>query len=165
MLFPFVSMLTFLWSSTNQHGVHSPFVFNYLTQGLYKKTGGQRKKIESVLLKSIPYFNIKTIHIHPKEPVKALVKEHHPDLVSNEPPYDLIFMDIAKWPKFYESGKNAIHNSTLIVLSGLYQNRLKYNLWKELIKMPEFNVSIDMFYCGVLFIRKEQRKEHFKVRI
>lgn len=30
--------VTFLWYSKNQHGVHSPFVFDLLTKGLYKQS-------------------------------------------------------------------------------------------------------------------------------
>ncbi|UJH92554.1 hypothetical protein LZ575_08765 [Antarcticibacterium sp. 1MA-6-2] len=31
------SYIKFLWHSTNEHGVHSPFVFSLLTECLYKK--------------------------------------------------------------------------------------------------------------------------------
>ena len=32
------SYLNFLWNSTNQHGVHSPFVFDLVTKCFYDKT-------------------------------------------------------------------------------------------------------------------------------
>jgi len=32
-----VSFLKFLWHSRNEHGVHSPFVFDFVTKGLYGK--------------------------------------------------------------------------------------------------------------------------------
>ena len=166
MLFSFVSFkLKFLWSSTNQHGVHSPFVYNYITKCLYKKKEVKGKKSECVVLKSIPYFKVKSIHIHPNDPVMALIREHNPEVSFNKPPYDLVFMDISEWSRFFNPENHLIHNNTLIIVYGLYQNKAKNDLWKQMIKMPEFNLSMDLFYCGVLCIRREQRKEHFKVRI
>lgn len=165
MLFPFVSRLIFLLTSTNQHGVHSPFVFNYITQCLYKKTAIKVKKPESVLLKSIPYFNVRNIYINPIDPVKDLIQEHRPEVIFSDPPYDLVFMDVVEWLEYNEQGRDVIHNDTIIIVYGMYQNRAKLNLWQALFKMPDYNVSIDLYYCGVLCLRKEQRKEHFKIRI
>jgi hypothetical protein len=36
--------------------------------------------------------------------------------------------------------------------------------WEEIIKMTEFSVSIDLFHLGILFVRKEQKKEHFIIK-
>lgn len=38
------SFLKFLWRSTNQHGVHSPFVFNLVTRCFYSKTDEEAKE-------------------------------------------------------------------------------------------------------------------------
>lgn len=42
-----ISYLKFLWHSTNQHGVHSPFVFNLVTKCLYdRKNHPEYKQLE-----------------------------------------------------------------------------------------------------------------------
>ena len=38
MFFRTLSYLRFLVRSTNQHGVHSPFVYDFVTKGLYRKS-------------------------------------------------------------------------------------------------------------------------------
>lgn len=47
MLFQIKSYLKFLWKSKNEHGVHSPFVFNLLTKCFYDK----KQKPEYAILK------------------------------------------------------------------------------------------------------------------
>ncbi|MCW5515891.1 hypothetical protein [Muriicola sp. Z0-33] len=162
MFFRLASKLRFLWCSTNQHGVHSPFVFNYLTQGIYKKPAA--KKEHEVLLKSISYFNVNTCYLGTEQASK-LVRDLYPDLRHENPPYDLIYLNIQQWQEFYQRNADKIHNNTAIILYGIYHNRETKIKWETWSAQPQFNVSIDMFHCGVLFIREEQRKQHFKVRI
>ncbi len=58
-----LSKLQFLVKSTNQHGVHSPFVYNYITKGLYenKKKSLKTNKTQQWLQQSINYFNPNSI--------------------------------------------------------------------------------------------------------
>jgi len=37
--------------------------------------------------------------------------------------------------------------------------------WAIIINHPKVTVSIDTFYWGIVFFRKEQVKEHFTVRV
>jgi len=37
--------------------------------------------------------------------------------------------------------------------------------WKALKYHKKVTVSVDCFYFGFLFIRKEQAKQHFKIRV
>src|SRR5690554_7401820 len=50
----------FLFKSTNQHGVHSPFVYSYLTEGIYdsKKHYKSYKKKYRLLQATIEYFQV-----------------------------------------------------------------------------------------------------------
>jgi len=37
--------------------------------------------------------------------------------------------------------------------------------WSEIKKHPKVTVTVDIFYWGIVFFRKEQEKEHFKIRL
>ena len=37
--------------------------------------------------------------------------------------------------------------------------------WAQIKQHPKVTVTVDVFYYGFVFIRKEQQKEHFKIRI
>jgi len=37
--------------------------------------------------------------------------------------------------------------------------------WEEIKKHPKVSVSIDTYFWGIVFFRKEQKKEHFTIRI
>ncbi|MEP6804797.1 MAG: class I SAM-dependent methyltransferase [Flavobacterium sp.] len=53
MLFQIKSYLKFLWKSKNEHGVHSPFVFNLLTKCFYDKKSKPEYSILSNYRKSL----------------------------------------------------------------------------------------------------------------
>lgn len=53
MLFQIKSYLKFLWNSKNEHGVHSPFVFNLLTKCFYDKKSKREYEILKNYRKSL----------------------------------------------------------------------------------------------------------------
>ncbi|WP_291720133.1 O-methyltransferase [Bernardetia sp.] len=56
------------------------------------------------------------------------------------------------------------HNETVIVLDDIHWSREMEQAWKEIIEHPKVTVSIDLFQLGLVFLRKEQAKQHFKLR-
>ncbi|HKL89845.1 MAG TPA: hypothetical protein VJ880_01550 [Allomuricauda sp.] len=165
MWFRFVSYLKFLAKSTNQHGVHSPFVFKYVTQCLYSKKRLHRNKSINVLLKTISYFNFDSVSVNNKS-IRELVKQNFPEVQFDKNTVDLLFMNelsASSFEKILSEGK--LHNDSLILIDSIYANRQNLAQWHQLIALPEITVSIDMYYCGLISIRREQVKEHFRIRI
>lgn len=58
-----------------------------------------------------------------------------------------------------------LKNGSCVIIDDIYWSREMTEAWQEIIRMPEFQVSIDLFHLGILFIRKEQHKEHFIIKI
>ncbi|WP_326407831.1 hypothetical protein [Flagellimonas halotolerans] len=165
MIFKILSYLKFLVKSTNQHGVHSPFVFSYVTQCLYSKKRLHKNKSINVLLKTIAYFNFDSISVNNRS-FRELVKQNFPEVQFDKNTVDLLFMNelsTSSFEKLRSEGK--LHNNSLILVDSIYVSHQNLEQWNQLIALPGITVSIDMYYCGLISIRREQVKEHFTIRI
>ena len=167
MMYHFLSYLRFWFSATNQHGVHSPFVYNFVTKCLYKKYDNKGSKSDRVLLKSIAYFNAHYIDIAPNLlQLRNRVKNSYPDIEFNKQPADLIYMDSPNSELFHRILREDIyHNDTMVLIRSIYHNKESTQNWESFKENNKVSVSVDLFFCGALFFRKEQAKEHFKIRI
>ncbi len=165
-MYRFISYIKFLFSATNQHGVHSPFIYNFVTKCLYKKSKIRGPKYIKVLLKSLAYFKVENIRIAPKDPsLENLIMKSFPQIKFNQPE-DLIFMDSPNNELFTLIIKEkTYHNDTMVLIRDLYKNKKNTQDWEVFKQNENVTVSVDMFNCGALFFRKEQAKEHFKIRI
>lgn len=164
--FKLLRYLKFLLSSTNQHGVHSPFIYNYVTKGLYTRVKHGGSKTFGVLLKSIAYFNLKNVWL-PKDQkvINRRIVAHFPSIQINKGPYDLIFIDISDSEAEFPLISNNSHNETLLIVDSINENKGYQRLWEKIKNQEKVTVTVDMYHCGAVFFRKEQAKEHFKIRI
>jgi len=166
MLYHLLDYLKFYITATNQHGVHSPFVYNYITKCIYKKSYPNYSKAHQVLLKSVAYFDSKNIKIADKITYHILV-QNTKDLNLDTYPLDLVYEEGFNSNELLDciEDPNMMHNDALLFISNIHTDKKKRDLWKTLKKHPRITVSIDFYVVGVLSIRKEQAKEHFKIRI
>lgn len=160
MLYQFISRIKFLLNSKNQHGVHSPFVFDFVTKGLYKKQvnfeilenypvfKNLKRKEQKVISKIISYFNIKCIH-------KSFKTSHKKCCI----------VYINKLKNEFTELKNIESCNNLVIVHGIHHSKENFLKWKEMIKLKNATVTIDVFYFGLIFFRKEQAKEHFIIRV
>jgi hypothetical protein len=150
--------LKFLLKSTNQHGVHSPFIFDYLTKCLYKKPHLSKNKLEDVVLKSVTYFNCQAARIDDQN-----LKSKLPSLEYDRLPKDVVVFKVLDLHELLKLlVENQIHNGSLIIVQDV---RKHLREWKKAVAHPKITVSMDCFTLGILFIRKEQVKEHFTIRL
>ncbi|SDF09875.1 hypothetical protein SAMN05421636_11180 [Pricia antarctica] len=164
----FLNYLKFLLTATNQHGVHSPFVYNYVTKCLYSKSKYGKVRSLNILLKSIAYFKAERVWLPPqKDGIQKEIRRIFPSLQFENGPYDVLFANPSEAEKLirgtYE--ENKIHNTTLLLIDGIHANHTNLSFWKKITNHQKVTVSVDMFHCGAVFFRKEQAKEHFKIRI
>jgi len=160
----FLNYLKFLLSATNQHGVHSPFVYAFVTKGIYAKQKYSVQKSLNILMKIVSYFGITEMNMqHENKVLSELIAKHFPKIKPSKNTTAFIYFSAIddSLLKFLAQ-KNSLHNDSIVYIDAIYQNK---KAWEDLILMEKITVSIDLFYGGVLFFRREQVKEHFKIRI
>ncbi len=244
----------FLVKSSNQHGVHSPFVYDLITKCFYDKTtkdhyktiqqyrdellqnnteievkdfgagsrvfssnkrkvsaiaknAGITKKRAQLLARLIPYLDIKkclelgtslgigtiamknAIDVYTVEgcPKTAKIAEEQlrnykmnnvsisiaafekilPQLMNEL--FDLIYVDGNHQKKatlsYFEQLLKTAHNDTVFIFDDIHWSKDMTEAWEIIKKHPKVTVTIDTFFWGFVFFRKEQVKEHFIVRV
>jgi hypothetical protein len=163
MFFGPFSYFKFLLKSTNQHGVHSPFVYDFVTKGLYKKVDSNiklkdftfddefSKKEEKILKKIIEYF----------KPTSIIINLNIEEITINKE-FNLLFYSYLSKNKIKKIV--AIYPKSFIIIKNIHQNKAVQKSWVEITQLQEATVTLDLFYFGVIFFRKEQAKEHFVIR-
>lgn len=164
-MYRILAYLKFIFSATNQHGVHSPFLYDYVTECLYHKPNYEGSKTIRVLLGSIKYYNVKNVCIISQNiPIQNLVKKEFPKIEFEKKPCDLVYL--AK-PNvgIIEIYSKYIHNNTLIIINSIHADKENNDCWEQIKILENITVTVDMYYCGAIFFRREQAKQHFKIRI
>ena len=255
MWYSIIAFIKFLLKSTNQHGVHSPFVFNLITKCFYDKTdysayrdiktyrnnllsnnsvltindlgsgsktnnsnkrqiaqiaknSGTSLKRAKLLYRLTAYFKCNSIlelgtslgiasqamHLgNPKAQINsiegcsnsaAFTEQNLLDyktidiLVGNFSTYipelqtksfDLIFFDgnhnKEATLNYFESLLQTAHNNSVFIFDDIYWSKDMTEAWEIIKDHPQVTITIDTFFWGFVFFRKEQNKEHFKIRV
>lgn len=166
MLRRLLSFIKFLIFSTNQYGVHSPFVYSYLTQCLYKKLDLKLSKSRAILFKSIPYFEIRSVSLHPEDiDLKTILMANFPLLKYNTGTDEISYLDCSKINLSLVAieEKTKIHD--IIILDHIRNTNETFKAWEKLCQKPWVSVSIDFYFGGILFLYKTQEKQHFRIRV
>ena len=158
------SYLHFLVKSTNQHGVHSPFVYNYITKGLYqqKKDSSISHKTNQWLLQSIQYFQPTSIYLSDKS-LKESIKEILIDVTVDLAAADLILdhYTLENHARIIQTIKS-MNNSQLLLIAS-YKKYPK-SFFNELRKNSDITLVVDFYYGCLISKRTEQPKQNFFIR-
>lgn len=87
---------------------------------------------------------------------------------SNEK-YDLVFIDGhhdgTALLNYMHKLESLSHNDTLFILDDIRWSKSMFAAWNNIRESEDFSVTIDLFRMGIVLKRKQQRKEHFVLRI
>ncbi|RZK15637.1 MAG: class I SAM-dependent methyltransferase [Pedobacter sp.] len=91
-----------------------------------------------------------------------------PDIIAKQPTLDFVYIDgnhrkdatlnYFKWclPKVTEN--------SLLIFDDIYWSQGMKEAWAEIKNHPDVTVTIDLFWIGLVYFKKGQAKEHFKLK-
>jgi len=92
-----------------------------------------------------------------------------PDVLKSYQTIDMAFVDgnhrYAPTISYFKQFLTKKHNDSLLIFDDIYWSKEMTKAWEEIKLHPDVTVTIDLFFIGLVFFRKEQQKEHFKLRI
>ncbi|MCF6279976.1 MAG: class I SAM-dependent methyltransferase [Flavobacteriaceae bacterium] len=258
MLFQIKPYIQFLLKSTNQHGIHSPFVYNLVSKCFYTNTNSSKlkqiiqyrndllqnhskititdfgkgskvfksnereiskiakiagisKKRSKLLIRIVEYFKpnnvleigtslgIGTASLYIGNPTLRITtlegcsntaktaqnqfkkfylgninikigdfKETLPSILKSNI-FDLVYFDGNHQKKptidYFEQCLNSINNNSVFIFDDIHWSKEMTEAWEYIKNHEKVTVSIDTYFWGIVFFRKEQKKEHFTVRV
>ncbi len=258
MWFRLTSFIRFLLKSTNQHGVHSPFIFSLVTNCFYQKTAIEKRnlfkkykrdlisnhnyimvtdfgsgskifksnnrKIADIakvagisdkkaflLIRLVNYLNSSTILEigtslglgtsalaigNPNASIKTMEGCQNTASIAFEQFKNYGFKNISlitgnfnstlketiegqKFDLIYFDGNHqkeatlnyfhrcipSTNNNSVFIFDDIYWNEEMHETWEEIKQHPLVTVTINTYFWGMVFFRKEQLKQHFTIRI
>ncbi|MFK8274333.1 hypothetical protein ACI76Y_01475 [Capnocytophaga cynodegmi] len=175
--------ILFFVKSIHLHGVHSPFVFSLINNCLrsenkiqieeicnFTEIGISERKLQ-LLLQFIEYFDVKYVFVDDEKLKKILQLSKENIFVETEKlsdsvteKYDLIFINKNTKNLNIISFLEKMHNDSVLIINDIHKKKNK-NYWENLVKHSKTTACINTFTQGYIFIRKEQKKEVFYIKL
>jgi len=183
------SYIKFLWNSVNSHGVHSPFVYNFVAHGFYTKqqnvevdrnaaASGLNKAALTTLFKTIRYFKSYKLLVLGEnttlvtETIRTIAEDLNAKIWFYSPivpvpgGVDLAYLidNSASLLIALKELRPNINNNSVCVVANIHQTPEMEAAWEAIKKDPNVTVTIDTYHLGLVFFRREQVKQHFIIR-
>ena len=176
--------LHFKRKATNRHGIHSPFLYQFLDEVVYAKKQHKgilpkkRRKEYLLYLRIFSSFKIESILVsQADEFFNQLLKDYatlNPNVVLNT--YDSKEISsqhyniyILNTPDNQREIISTIHsspikNNSIVIIPQIRASNEQLALWESIKEEKMTRVSLEFYHFGLIFLRTENSVEHFKIR-
>lgn len=187
--FKWKEKIKFCRKATNAHGLHSPFVFTFYNavKDRAKRTRFVSKNLNDFSKKENRII-LAILHILKPAQVLVLSDEEQArcnwiSILSNESQvsvsqninsltlkptiFDLIILSksfIINEKELISMLPSLISNDSVVIIPHIHASKNAISQWESLLEEKSVRVSIDLFFIGLLFFRKESTKQDFQLR-
>lgn len=115
-----------------------------------------------IALKQFKKYNLNHVSL-----IVAPFEQSLPEFLDNK--YDLVYFDGNHQKEatlhYFEQLLKTAHNNSVFIFDDIHWSQDMTAAWETIKHHPKVTVTIDTFFWGFVFFRKEQVKEHFIVRL
>ena len=167
--------LQYQWNAKSRHGIHSPFVYEFIEKVLLDLDPMPE---DTPHLKLVSYngktpSHLLTRHYH-KLPERVAVVYSYENLLvastdSEDEPrrsnYLLINAEPRVWIRLFNHHLPLMPTGSCIMVADIHKTKRHTGKWKRICNHPKVRMSIDLYGVGILFFREEfKEKQHFVLR-
>jgi predicted O-methyltransferase YrrM len=91
-----------------------------------------------------------------------------PDVIEQEPRLDFVYVDGNHRKEatinYFNWCLPKVHEGSLLIFDDIYWSEGMKEAWEEIKRHPEVTVTVDLFWIGLVYFKKGQAKEHFKIK-
>ena len=91
-----------------------------------------------------------------------------PELMRQTDRLDFLFIDgnhrKSATLEYFQQSLPKVHESSVLIFDDIYWSKGMQEAWQQIKEHPQVTLTIDLFWIGLVFFRKGQAKEHFKVK-
>ncbi|HXS37379.1 MAG TPA: hypothetical protein VN721_11810 [Flavipsychrobacter sp.] len=153
-----------------RHGVHSPFVYDFVENVLNGKINlrTENKKLffleeqifsglyKDLVIKIINYYNCYNILCIGQTGLQNVYIPSGTDVIWLNMPVNIT------GEKIINKAITGAQDHTIIVVSNIHETRLHTEMWNRVAKGTKVKLSIDLYKIGLLFFKEEFKvKQHF----
>ncbi|UJH92555.1 class I SAM-dependent methyltransferase [Antarcticibacterium sp. 1MA-6-2] len=141
--------------------------------GMWKVESGESEAIKSKPktenIERISKFQIPNSKQPISENRKHITDNRQPITDTRQPTTDLIYFDGNHQKEatleYFHKLLPLAHNDSVFIFDDIHWSKGMEEAWEEIKNHPEVRVTIDSFFWGMVFFRREQEKEHFIIRL
>jgi hypothetical protein len=151
----------------NRHGIHSPFVYSFLDEGLYRRDLKNLPPQKRLLLAAADHFNpMKAMACDSQNQMAEWLRAERPGIRWEGTPTDLYICDAPGEALFAFLDREALWaNDTVVFVGNLRENQESYANWGRAAGHPAVRVILETYPAGLLLFRTQQARQHFRIRI
>jgi predicted O-methyltransferase YrrM len=117
---------------------------------------------------AVAYQNFTALNLSNVELQVGNFNELLPKAIANAAELDFVYVDGNHTKQatlnYFNWCLPKIHENSLLIFDDIYWSEGMKEAWEEIKNHPDVTVTIDLFWIGLVYFKKGQAKEHFKIK-